>query len=642
MAKKSVSKKAKKTPKVKTTVENTSLWSDKSLLYPLLAILLITCIAFAPSINNDFVNWDDDVNITENPNLVAFDMKNIKGIFTDDVIGNYNPLTIFTFAVEKAIFGLNPMVFHINNLLLHLFCVFFVYRILLLLRLSPIAAAFAALLFGIHPMRVESVAWVTERKDVLMGAFYFPAMYAYIKYIKSDAKQSKWYVYSIVLFVFALLSKIQSVALPLSLMALDYYFSRPLMNKKVMLEKIPFFLLSLFFGLLGIWMLSENKSLDDVTNFSFFERLLVGALSLCVYFIKWIFPWKMSALYPYPKSLDISFYVAPLGFFAMISVLVWAYLKDKKWLVFGIGFFFVNVVFMLQILGAGQGFLADRFTYIPYLGLFFLMAYGMDYILQHQQQMKSVVFGVSGIYLLLFAGMTWQQNKVWKNGETLWTNVMKHYQNVTLPFGNRGHYYRENGMLDKALIDYNKALSINPNKAPLHNSRGKLYFDQGKAQLAMKDYDDAIRIDPELAEAYINRGAAKAMAGQTQQALTDLNKGIALDPEFKNGYLNRSLLLNKLQKYNEALADYNSYLALDPYNHEIIYERGLTYRLVGKNNEALVDLNKAIQMNNSNAFYFMERARIYKNMGRRSDARQEAEFAKRKGYKVEAEFYEGL
>ena len=144
---------------------------------PLIFALLATAIVFIPSLMNDFVTWDDDVNILKNPNLQVFDWHSIKGIFTETVIGNYNPLAILSLAIEKAIFGLNATVIHINNLLLHLACVFFVYKISIQLKLSPIAAGVVAILFGIHPMRVESVAWVTERKDVLFGVFYFSAIY---------------------------------------------------------------------------------------------------------------------------------------------------------------------------------------------------------------------------------------------------------------------------------------------------------------------------------------------------------------------------------------------------------------------------------------------------------------------------------
>ncbi len=366
-------KQAKKKPKAPVRQSNHFLW--------IAVALLITAIAFFPSLANDFVNWDDDVNLLDNPNLEAFDWEHIKAIFSSTVMGGYNPLSIFTLAIEKNFFGLNPKVFHTTNLLLHICCVYLVFQILLAMKLSPMAAFIGALLFGIHPMRVESVAWVTERKDVLFGVFYLGAMFTYIQSLLKPKRKNYFLYWTIGLFVFSLLSKIQAVALPLSLLALDYYFKRPI-SWKLLLEKIPYFALSLAVGLLGIYFLSEAKTLDSTTTFNFFERLLIGAYSFCIYGIKLIFPYEMSPLYPYPAKMPWPVYLAPLG---VLATLYWFYVAFKKnWRaqVFGLAFFAFNIFFVLQILGAGQGYKADRFTYIPYFGLFFMAAYAFQELLK--------------------------------------------------------------------------------------------------------------------------------------------------------------------------------------------------------------------------------------------------------------------
>ena len=221
---------AKQTPQRQTVVKKTqtdktiidtsiSATSKSSIWLPLLATLAITFFAFTSSLNNQFVNWDDEVNIVENENTSRLDWQHVKAIFTSDVIGNYNPLPILTLAIERHFVGLEgTWLYHWTNLFLHLFCVYFVFRIAKQLGLSVWAAAFCALFFGIHPMRVESVAWVTERKDVLFAAFYLPALYLYIKYVQEPENRKKYYIYMIILFVFALLSKVQAVALPLSML----------------------------------------------------------------------------------------------------------------------------------------------------------------------------------------------------------------------------------------------------------------------------------------------------------------------------------------------------------------------------------------------------------------------------------------
>ncbi|MBK8669663.1 MAG: glycosyltransferase family 39 protein [Saprospiraceae bacterium] len=276
MAKKTSPNSQKKSGSTDISVKNISSTTIIPALpwKPGLIAVLVTFLCFTTAINNKFVNWDDDRNFYENPLVQNISKenfwKNSKEIFQSQVIGNYNPLTIWTFAVEKRLFDFDkPMYWHLNNILLHLICVFLVFRIAVLLGIGWRGALFTALLFGIHPMRVESVAWVTERKDVLFGVFYLGALIQYIKY-KKDAKNSR-FVWMILLFVLSLFSKIQAVSLPLSMMAIDYLTDQKWEWKSI-LNKIPFFALSILFGVYGIFKLKEFGSLasvEDTTNFSF-------------------------------------------------------------------------------------------------------------------------------------------------------------------------------------------------------------------------------------------------------------------------------------------------------------------------------------------------------------------------------------
>ncbi|MEL6923869.1 MAG: tetratricopeptide repeat protein, partial [Bacteroidota bacterium] len=538
---------------------------------------------------------------------------------------------IFTFAIENALFGMeSARVYHITNLILHLFVVFMVYRFCLVMNISKRAAIFATLLFAIHPMRVESVAWVTERKDVLFAAFYFPALFYYVKWLQSKDRKNFYFAIIMVLFTFSLFSKIQAVALPLSMLTLDYYFKRPLQLKLIM-EKIPYFGLSLAVGLLGVYMLSENESLKDVTNYSLFERLFVGSWSYCIYLVKWIVPYEMSPLYPYPGNDDIPiyFYFSVIGVAAVAALVWWAWKNEKRYIVFGITFFTFNVMFLLQILGAGQGFTADRFTYVPYFGLFFLMAVGLDKLATQQKAYENIIVYSALAYALVFSYMTYQQNKIWKNGETLWTHVLKYYDKATTPWSNRGQYYRDNGMTELALADYNQAISLKQDAGTL-NSRGKLYFDSGNAQQAITDYTASINVDPTVGEVYVNRGAAYGSLQQYDQAIKDISEGLRLDPENINGYLNRSLLHYMLGNYAAAHEDHTSYLSRNPYKPEMWYERAITKRRLGRDQESIADFTQAINLQQRDLFY-LERAKAYRALGNNQQALLDAQQAQALG-----------
>ncbi|MEM9821711.1 MAG: tetratricopeptide repeat protein [Bacteroidota bacterium] len=614
-----------------------SFWQDTTQLFPLLFALIITLIVFIPSLSNDFVNWDDDVNILENENLSPLNFENVKKIFnpsTGHVIGNYNPLTILTFAIEKHFVGFDAGLYHINNLILHLLCVFFVYRIMLLLQLSPQAAMIVALLFGIHPMRVESVAWVTERKDVLFGVFYLAAIYQYLLDLKE--KTNKRYGWILVLFFLSLLSKIQAVSLPLSLLAIDYYRNRPL-KLQLILEKWPHFLLSLTFGLLGVYSLSQFGSLDDdITTFTFFDRLLIGAYSFVVYLIKLVLPYEMLPLYPYPKQLDWPFYVAPLGVLLAFAGTWWAFKKEYKHWVFGFAFFFFNVVFMLQILGAGQGFIADRFTYIPYLGFFFVAGFYYQKWMDESSKVKSYLPFIAGTYLLVFAYLSWQQCKIWKNGQSLWTHVIENSSKASsLAYGNRGFYYREAGQAQLAIQDYEKSIQANPNKANIYNSLGKTYFDMGQTQKALTNYAKAIERDNREAEFHVNQGAAYGSLGQFQPAIQAFDRAEQLDPEFDNLYLNRSLAYSSLGQFQAALKDVTTYLKLKPYDAKMWFESAITKRRLGQTAASIADFDRAISLDQQMAVFYLERGKAHMASGNKTQATQDIQRAQSMGAKVD-------
>ncbi len=609
---------------------------------PGIIAVLVTFIVFTTAIKNDFVNWDDDRNFYENPLVQNISKdnfwKNTKEIFSSGVIGNYNPLTIWTFAIENRYIGFeNTSRWHLHNIFLHLICVFLSYRIALLLGLSWRGAIFLALLFGIHPMRVESVAWVTERKDVLFGAFYLGALLQYVKY-KHDQKNIRW-LWMTALFVLSLFSKIQAVSLPLSMMAVDYFMDKK-WEIKTIFNKIPFFILSLTFGIVGVVMLKEFGSLasaEDTINWNFFQRLFLGAFSFIIYLVKLIVPFRMSPLYPYPSSFPWYFYPSMLIAPVVIYTLYISYKKEYKALFFGLAFFIVNIIFLLQILGAGQGYLADRFTYIAYFGLFFVMAYYVEKYLTSNPNHTTTVAGIIGIYLVFFAAMTFQQNKIWKNSATLWTHVLKYYQQTTLPYGNRANYYRDNKMYKEALADYNKTISMKDAQPQAYNSRARLFFDLAKGRdtllLALADYNKAISYYSTDGEFLVNRGATYARLGDVEKAIENFNQGLKLKPDHAVGYLNRSIMYNATGKIDLAHEDITSYLKLNPYNADLWYEKGRALRLLERPKEAIQAYDEAIKLksNNKGLFHY-ERSRTYAGLNMMNEAKTDLQTAIQLGY----------
>ena len=630
------------------------------------AVIAVTFICFSTAINNQFVNWDDDKNFYENDHITTLNednfWSNTKDIFTNDVIGGYNPLTIWTFAIEHQVHGMdsdNSWKWHLDNVILHLLCTFLIYFIGRKLGLNMWSSILFAGLFGIHPMRVESVAWVTERKDVLFGFFYLLAMFYYLKYV-TEEKKKRYMAIIVVSFTLSLFSKIQAVILPISMILIDYYFDGKLDFKKI-LYKAPFFLMSLAIGILGIKMLQGQGSLESQASYTGFQRIFVGSWQYTVYLIKSIVPYRLSPLYPYPPTIPIYFYVSFLSFIISGALMIWAYLKNKRAIFFGLGFFIANVFFLLQILGAGQGFLADRFTYIAYIGLFFIFCFYLQKLIENKPNLKNVVLGLGAVVLCVYGFMTFNQNKIWKNSGTLWTHVLKYYKNSTLPYGNRANYYRDNGQKVLALKDYNERIRLKEDDAGVFNSRGRLFFNSSNPdtlRLALSDYTKAIDLKTEeinkfaaanmskkasesklaIAEYFVNRGATYAKLQSYDQAISNLNEGIKYNKNFVNAYNNRSVIYNLRQQFPEALADINTYLEFKPFDAKMWYEKSRIHNILGQPNEALEAGNKAVKYNQGKGLFYVERCKALFSLNRFAEAKQDLNKARSLGVNLDQNF----
>ena len=563
-----------------------------------LPALALAAAVFAQVIGFDFVNWDDDVNVLENRGVLTGDWR---AIWTETVIGNYNPLAISTFAVEHALVGLAPALYHATNLGLHLACVALVFALGRRTGLGPAAAGLLAGLFAVHPMRVESVAWVTERKDVLFGALYLAALVRYEGRRRRGARGS-WFWGVAALFALSLLAKIQAVSLPLAMLCLDYLRQPGLQGgptwagawRREVVAKAPYFAMSLAVGLAGVYFLGESGSLTEATDYTAFDRLAVGAYAFATYLGKAVWPAVMSPLYPYPASLPWEAYASLPAVAALAAAAAWAARRGYVAAVFALAFFAVNVVFMLQVVGAGQGFLADRFTYIGYAGLFWGLAYGAQVLARNRALRRPLALGLAA-YVLALAATAHRQAGIWRDGEALWAHVAELYPRSATALGNRAQWIQRRGRVDEALALYGEAIAAEPGRGTYHNSRGKLHFDAGRVPRALDDYDAGIAVEPDLAELHVNRGAALASLGDYPAAEEALARGLALEPGDFNGLLNRSLLRYTTGRVEEALADYDELLRQRPERHDLWQERGSIRASRGHTAGGIADLREALR-----------------------------------------------
>jgi len=599
----------------------------------LAAVLVITLIAYWPCIYNGFTNWDDPGYITGNALIRQPVGSHLNDFFSTAKsgfqMGNYHPFTMITLAWDFASNQLNPKDYHVNNLILHIANVALVFWFVFLLFGRWEAAAITAVLFGIHPMHVESVAWVSERKDVLYTFFFLFSLVFYFYYLRK--KNIGFYVVSLLFFTCSLLSKGQAVTLSIVLLLLDYFFKRK-WNIKLLLEKLPFFTLSVVFGLLAISAQRHSGAIPE-SGISFINRFFIASYNLLAYLFRAVLPLQLSCFYPYPDTkngLPLLFYIAPVIVLGL-AFLVWWKWRTKRAVVFGLLFFLANIALLLQLFPVGSSLMFDRYTYIPYIGLFFLV--GQAYLSlpktgSKNAFLKPVFIGIFLVFFTYYAYAGYERCEVWKDNESLWTDCLSNYDNVPFAYNNLGANYFDqaeaikannpqeaNQLYQKALGLYNKGIQYDPKDLDALHNRGNAYASLGKYNEAIADYSKVLNKNPNYILALMGRSKTYANTGKFDSATMDINRAIALDPNNPEVYNDLTMVHFNQGMYREAIEDCRKTLALNP-QHPFAYNNmAQSYHRLNMYDSAIYYYSKMleIQPGSAEAYYKRGYAKYQKN-----------------------------
>ena len=495
-----MTKKIEKNSKAKTKAGKPDLKNrgNSGNSFAFIALVIITFFCFSGALKNELTNWDDQQYIIDNPLIKSLSGENIIEIFSNNIMGNYHPLAILSFAIDYNLYHLSPKGYHATSIIIHLLNVILVFAFFRLLTGQVMVAFLTALLFGIHPMHVESVAWVSERKDVLYTFFYMAALCTYIFFINQQKRKWLYYVLTFIFFTFSLLSKGQAVTLPVVLLLIDYLIKRKL-EKKILFEKIPFFILSLSMGIVAITAQKESGAITEIPLFPLFDRFLFASYAFLDYILKSLLPLNLSAFYPYPIKVQnlypIIFYASPLILLSLIS-LFFRILKKYKKIVFGLAFFIVNIILLLQLLPVGGSIMSERYTYLSYIGVFFVVGNAFSKVWNSPSRkiskFKYLFAFILTLYIFFLGYSTINRIKIWKNSETLWTDVIKKNPTAVIAYGNRGSYYQKQGKLDLAMSDFNEALRLKPDHPETLINRSDIYRINGQYDLSIADCNKAL------------------------------------------------------------------------------------------------------------------------------------------------------
>lgn len=605
-----------------------------------------------PSLDNAFTNWDDNYYVLENSVVTH---PTLSTLLTSSLGGNHHPLTMASLALNYALTGTRPFSYHWLNLLFHVAntaLVFFFVRKLSGGRLWT--AVVTALFFGIHPMHVESVAWISERKDVLYAFFYLIALLAYLRHL--DKKRPPWLVATWIAFVLSVASKPAAVVLPLTLLAIDYFKRRPL-RPGVWLEKAPFLAISIADGVLTVVAQKAAGAVAAPQQWTLVQKVLFACYGTVMYVVKLFLPFRLSAIYPYPTAegapLGTQFYVTFVALLILLPALVFAFRRSRV-VLFGIAFFFINIVLVLQLFSVGQAVMADRYTYIPYIGLFFALAWWLDERPGPRLAGVPVRPALAAAFValaLVSLVQTWRRCDVWQDSGTLWDDAIAKYPGqVVDAYNNRGYYYIAANRYPEALADFNEAIALNPKVARVWVNKGTVFAELNKNDSAYVCFGRAIELKPDYPEALSNRGGIRSRKGDLPGAVADFSRAIEVQPTFRDAYNNRALVYFKMGEFEKAVADRRRVIDLDPRNPTNYIQMGsiaLALQQLGRTREVIAAYDDAIRTAPGSdrqrlSGYYMRRSQAWWALHDRERALSDARAAARLGADVDSTYMRAL
>ncbi|MEQ8190615.1 MAG: tetratricopeptide repeat protein [Candidatus Eremiobacterota bacterium] len=591
---------------------------DIRLFLSLFIILLITFISFLPVINAGLTNWDDDQYITGNKGIRNLSPENIKEMFNIFFDKNvpfhqtlYTPLVHLSYGIEYHFFGFNPSVNHITNLVLHLINTMLVFCLIFMITEDRGRSFLVSMFFGIHPVHVESVAWISERKDVLYSFFYLLSLIAYTYYQKKHG--TIYYYFSLFLFLLSLLSKPMAMTLPFILLLFDYFKNRRF-NKYTILEKIPYFILSGLCVVIIFTIGSQVKPDEDVKALGIYN-IFIASYGIMLYIYKFLLPLRLSAIYPHLEwnKIPVIFWISPVIIFLTLGLVIYSGKYTGK-IIFGFMFFFISILPVSQIITLHPGIINDRYMYISSLGLLYLFSEGF-FLLYERKKISSFITAILVVIIMSFSFLTAERCKVWKDSLSLWNDVLSKYPGAVQAYANRGNIYRQKGEYNKALSDFTEALRLKPFKAEFYATRGSIYTEIKEYDRAMADLNYSLKLKPDLAGAYLNRGNLYRAKGEYNKAISDYTEALKLKPDYAEVYYNRALVYDVLKDYNKSLADYSMSVEYKPDYAEALYNRAIVYDILKDYDKAIADFTGAIEYKSDYVEAYQNRGNIYYKTG---------------------------
>jgi len=579
-----------------------------------LFLVVATLAVYGDLRTHQFINFDDGVYITENPPVQdGLTYKGLSWAFTTLHAANWHPLTWLSHMLDFQLFGMHPGGHHLTSLLFHL-----ANTLLLFLWLQRTTGALGpsflvAALFALHPLHVQSVAWVAERKDVLSTFFWLLTMWAYVWYVESPGLRR--YLSILVCFILGLMAKPMLVTLPFVLLLLDYWpLGRlPLKGpavaaaspkpgpgvtlKRLVWEKSPLLVVSALSTVVTFYAQKEGGAILTLQTLPIPNRLANALVAYVSYLGQMFWPARLAVLYPLPGH-NLPIWLAPAAGLALAALTFLALRQARRhpYLPVGWLWYLGTLLPVIGLVQVGKQAMADRYTYVPLIGLFIMIAYGMADLAARWRAPRFLLPVGAGVVLSALMICTWVQVGYWRDSISLYEHTLKVTGSNPIIQSNLGFALAAQGQMDQAIAHYAEALRLQPDLAETHNILGVALAAQGKMDQAMAQYAEALRLKPDLAEAHNNLGLALAAQGQMDQAMTQYAEALRLKPDLAEAHNNLGLALAAQGQMDQAMAQYAEALRLNPDLAKAHNSLGLALAAQGKMDQAVAHYNEALRL----------------------------------------------
>jgi len=604
--------------------------------------LIAGCVAVYGAVwHHDFVYYDDPKYVTENPIVSAgLTSRGVAWALTTGTDANWFPLTWLSHMLDVQLYGMNAGGHHLTNVLLHIVSTLLLFGVLLWMTGAPGRSAFVAALFAVHPLHVESVAWVAERKDVLSTLFWMLTLWAYVWYVRQPRLGR--YLLLLLLFALGLMTKPMLVTLPFVLLLLDVWpLKRVAMRRagsdrsgfsasrdqrsltQLVTEKLPLFGLAVLSSIVTFVVQRRGGAVGGLDAYPLTLRVGNALVAYVTYIGKMLWPTRLAAFYPYPRSLSGALVVGAIAVLIGVSAVVIRAAPRYPYLLVGWLWYLGTLVPVIGLVQVGNQAMADRYTYVPLIGLFIITAWGIPDLLARWRYRRIALPTAGALVIAACAVVARGQVQHWRSTTALWTHALGVTDENDVAHNNLGLALARQGKAADAISHYTEALRIRPTYATARTNLGAALASQGKLDEAIANYTEVLRYKPEFAEAHTDLGAALADKGRIEEAIAQYTEAVRLKPDFAEAHANLGVALAGQGKLDEAISEYTEALRLKPSFADVHNNLGFALASLGKVEEAIAHYTEAVRLRPDFALAHMNLALTLANQNRVDEAIRE-------------------